>query len=60
MLLLTQMLYLSILAITRIPVSRMTMPIALAVFVVTSVACMAILEKLRYVRHNLSDESQRK
>ena len=46
MLVFSQALYLSILAITRIPISRLTMPISLTLFVVVSVICLIKLEQM--------------
>ena len=44
MLILTQGLYLSILAITRLPINRLTMPVSLSILAVTVVVCTLKLE----------------
>ena len=45
-LIIMQTLYLSVLAIFRVPVNRLTMPIALAIYIITMLACTIRLEKM--------------
>jgi len=46
LLVLTQVIYISVLAITRIPINRLTMPISLSIYIITMFASTIKLEKM--------------
>lgn|GEM_PF-1598156 len=56
----TQLMFLSIMAITRIPVGRWAMPIVLVLFVLASMKSMLILEKMNETAKETGEESQGK